>query len=325
MVRSLALAVLVTSAAACSPDDGIALSDYNSVALAARCDYYVRCGSFPDADACRAYFERDAIDSPNIEAAIAAGKTRYDGAAAADCFASLDLASCDQTTRSARIPDPSCKRIFVGTGKQGDSCGFSTECESNVCLIPDCPDACCLGQCGAPRPDAALGESCAQSGCVDDAYCATADSICKPLLPAGASCTLPSECDYGMSCVLTEANGPVCMRLPHVGEPCPDGACAEMGVMCSSSRMCIPAGLPGDPCTAATDCSTFYGCNTATLQCSPLPSRGEACTFNCGDDSWCNSGTCDAPKPNGATCQRNNECITNYCLFGTCMDVPLCI
>ena len=317
--------MLVTSALAACGDDGIPLADYTSVALGARCDYYVRCGSFPDDAACRAYFERDMIDSPNIEAAVEAGKTRYDGTAAVTCFASLDQASCDQTTRSARIADPACKRIFVGTGAMGDSCGFDTECQSSSCLIPYCPDACCRGHCGPAHPEAEVGGSCAQSGCGDDSFCATADSICKPLLPEGASCTLPSECDYGTSCVMTQANGPVCKPLPHVGEPCPDGACAEMGVRCSSSGMCIPAGLPGDPCVGATDCSTFYGCNIETMQCVPLPSRGETCTFSCGDDSWCNSGTCDAPKPNDSTCQRNVECITNYCLFGTCMDVPLCI
>lgn len=324
MVRSLAIAMFVTSVAACG-DDGISLADYNSVSLDARCDYYVRCGSFPDSETCRAYFERDAIDSPNIEAAIEAGKTRYDGAAAARCFAALDAASCDQTTRSARVPDPSCKRIFVGTGKPGDSCGFDSECESSRCLVVDCPDACCLGTCGSAHPEAALGESCAQAGCVDDAYCATADSICKPLLPEGASCTLPSECEYGTSCVLTEDSGPVCKRLPQLGEPCPDGACAEMGVRCGSSGTCVAGGLPGNPCTSNVDCSTFYVCNLTTMQCAPQPARGEACTFSCGDDSWCNSGTCDAPKPNDSTCQRNAECISNYCLLGTCMDVPLCI
>lgn len=110
-----------------------------------------------------------------------------------------------------------------------------------------------------------------------------------------------------------------------VGEPCPDAACAELGMRCGSAGVCVAAGLPGDPCTTATDCSMFYGCNTATMQCVPLPSRGEACTFTCGDDSWCNNGTCDAPKANDATCSRNAECVSNYCLFGRCMDVPLCI
>jgi hypothetical protein len=301
---------------------GIPFDELRDANLDALCDFAVRCGQFPDAAACRAYYEQRLIISPSLEAAIDAGKIEYDEDAAEDCLAAIADASCDPSARSARIPAEACSDVYSGTGGMGAACAFDEECASDNCMVPPCQMACCLGTCGARIPTVAVGQSCANAGCGHEAFCDIVDDLCKALKPTGATCMVGDECDFGLACVtMPTTMVATCKALPALGEPCPDGECASIAAHCRGGT-CVPIGLPGDPCTTAADCANAYDCRNGA--CAEYPTRGMPCMLQCSDDSWCNAGTCDAPKPNGAACTRQAEC-ENACIDMVCGDLPVCI
>jgi hypothetical protein len=322
-MRWLALVVLVGCGG------GLDFDDYAAAADDARCTYLVRCGLFPDQAACRAYLERRRLEPRSLAAAIDAGKTRYDGEAAEACLAALASASCSAAHEPGE-PDV-CDAIFTGTGGDGAACAFDAECASNRCVVPACGMACCLGTCGPPRTPAAIGQSCASTACEAGTFC-NVDQQCQALLGPGAACDDSSQCAYGLGCAgtLLDAIG-TCKVLPALGQPCPELVCGDIGAVCSAGGTCVAAGLPGDPCASAADCSFYYTCDGA--QCVAYPTRGQSCTSLCSDDSWCDRpstepGTCAAPKPDGSACQLSSECQSRYCdrsgTTGTCIVPPLC-
>ena len=321
MRRLAVLAILV----ACGEDD-IGIDSYRDELIDAQCSYLLRCGLFASSADCRGYFGPRFLDDPNPEAAVAAGKVEYDGAAARHCADAVASASCDGTSETARVPDESCQRIFKGSTPAGESCTFSYECESQSCLMSSCTMACCTGTCGPPRTPAPIGQSCANVACAAGGYCHT-DGTCHELLPGGAICDAGDQCVYGLGCFTQGATG-VCTAMPKLGEPCPDYQCRDVGAVCSTG-MCKPAGLPGSTCAADNDCSSYYMCG-ADQRCRPYATRGEACSFLCSDNSWCSNGLCVEQKQNGSPCLRNDECVTYFCqrfsgaVTGNCADIPVC-
>lgn len=298
---------------------GLSSEDYVEASEDAICDYFVRCGLFATEVDCHAYLDRNSIDDPNVEAALDAGKVVYDEGAAQDCVNSLSSLSCDRTALFGDELEI-CSGVYTGTLAEGAACGFSGECISDNCVKGTCTMACCLGTCGPARTLPGLGQPCTAL-CENDAYCG-ADSICHTPLLYGAPCDTFDSCASGLYCSTTLGT---CEFLPHVGEACDAfGGCAELGVNCVSGT-CTAAGLPGDPCTNNSQCSTFYTCNGS--QCALHPTLGMPCTSQCSDASWCNetTGRCEAQKANGMACTFNDECATHFCSLQICSDVPLCI
>jgi len=64
-------------------DSGIALSDLPAAATDILCTYAARCGEMPDVDSCKA---AGGTDMGQLLADVKAGKTKYDGKAAAACL-----------------------------------------------------------------------------------------------------------------------------------------------------------------------------------------------------------------------------------------------
>lgn len=313
-MRRLAVLVLIASCG----DGALGIADFPDAFLEAHCSYEVRCGLFQSADACRAFYQARTVDSPNPEAAQAAGKLRFDAGAAQACLDAYKQASCDATLQTADT-FAVCTTITTGTVAQGGSCGFNDECESNNCQHASCPDACCTGTCQPAAPLPGVGQPCTLV-CADGAYCGM-DSLCHANLPEGAACNGARDvCAYGLYCAgdTASTNG-ACRPLPHTGEACEEG-CAMSGDVCIST--CAPVGFAGASCTTYS-CAPGFACTNAL--CAALPALGQPCLDECAGEAWCNAGTCVARLANGASCSRGDLCSSHYCGGGTCGDVPVCI
>ncbi len=274
---------------------GIDFEDFDDEHRGATCGYYVRCGAFGTVGDCQTYFQRFDIDNPSLEAAIDAGKTRYDGDAAEACIEALDNLDCDFADQDTDAL-AACDEVLRGTGKVGAACAFDGECASDRCVVPACDEACCQGTCAEPRPLPGVDEPCTAI-CADGLYCGN-DQLCHPNLVAGEECNSDTVCAPPLYC---SYNTRVCSPRPSRGQPC-DGFCATEGDVCTGG-ICAEAAVGGDSCTVPNDCSQFYLCNFDTARCE-LPAT-------------------PMTNPNGTPCMFNIECESRYC-DAVCSDVPIC-
>lgn len=93
------------------------------------------------------------------------------------------------------------------------------------------------------------------------------------------------------------------------------------GLLCAPEQRCVTPEKPyvelgpGDACRDQDDrplgrCPAPQLCDVATTKTCVTPAAlGEPCLddYPCVD-SWCDAGTCVAPKPNGSPCESSNEC-----------------
>jgi hypothetical protein len=274
------------------------IEDYNETLVDADCDYLVRCHVFSNSESCKKTFGQLLVDDPSIEAAIDAGKVKYDGDAAQDCFDALEDASCMRDSEQI----DACDRIFKGTIPDGGMCAFDEECVSDSCNVPDCTMACCTGTCTPGRPLPTIGQPCTFE-CVEGAYCGN-DSTCQAVLPKGAACEDSLACDRGLYCAgSTGTTAGTCAAYPKTGEPCTT-TCGAIGDRCANGT-CTPMGLLGAACASNNDCSFFYECDD-TMHCAEQPQ--------------------DPRMPNGSMCTSSTDCESRYCgNDDLCADPPLCI
>jgi len=339
---------LVSVVAACGEDVGsgpnVPILTAPSAFKDAQCEHLVRCGEFPDKTTCARYAFVSNLDlepTPQIVAAVLAGKIAYSGASFAACVAAIASATCDRTDQDSRGVPAACNQVFRGAVTGGGACAIDAECISDVCnLACGSASTCCTGTClgstpPAPTPLAPIGASCATKGCVDGSFCSSIDQLCTALRTANMPCSSASQCAYGLSCfgsmMLT------CQPLPALGQPCPNGLCRDEGQHCKlpatgGTAVCTADGLPGADCGFNTDCSPYYRCDT-TMKCAQLPALGESCsgTGACANSEsvFCDSGTvlCTARQPAGATCTSSQQCASNACspATNTCVMPESCI
>ncbi len=150
----------------------------------------------------------------------------------------------------------------------GLACRSSYACSGDVCTSRwTCQDAC-----AAP-----VGASCTQRSCTPDASCQCANDGC--------------------------VNGPVCVALPSLGEPCPQGSCAA-GLACqydtaAQTLRCVSRFADGTGCSGVDQCLSGF-CPDGV--CRPRPGPGEACVQGvCPDGLTCHEGVCSGR--NTAACQ----------------------
>jgi len=339
---------LVGVVAACGEDVGsgpnIPILMTTAALKDAQCEHLVRCGEFPDKATCARYALVSNIElepTPQIVAAVLAGKLYYNGASFAACVAAIASATCDRTDQDSRDVPAACNQVFHGTVTGGGGCAFDAECISAACdLACDLASTCCTGTCIGSTPPpltplAQIGASCATKGCVDGSFCSTIDQLCTALRTANMPCSSASQCAYGLSCygsmMLT------CQPLPALGEPCPNGQCRDEGQHCKlpatgGTAVCTADGLVGTACGFSSDCSPYYRCDT-TMTCAQLPAIGESCvnTGVCADSEtvFCDNATqrCTAKLSAGATCTSSQQCASNSCspTTSTCVSSETCI
>lgn len=324
------LMVMGLLCAACSasnpgpPGSPVPIDEIGAQGAEEVCEFQARCGGAQDVAACLSvHFAGPTVTSATVLAGVKAGRIKYDGDLARECFDALGSRSCDVTTASYHGYPEVCLSVFRGTLHGGETCADSAECISQRCEVPACNMACCTGTCQGNDPPvlAKVGASCATNLCVPQAFCDSASMTCMALKSLGESCSQDESfsCAEGLYCL---SSSMTCGSLPGSGEHCNNDGCRERGQTCSATtRTCVNLGLPGDPCESSEDCSILYVCG-ADKQCSAGIALGAPCmkTDQCANaGAFCDvpdnatMGTCMAPKPNGASCHRAFDCASNVC------------
>lgn len=331
MRLAIALLLAATTTSCIGDDDGdgtnyVVVTEIAAAYKDANCTFLTNCGLFPDKTTCLSAelgssgFNVDA----NVAAAVGAGRVIYNGSNVKACFDALAARSCDETSESARVTPSACRNVISGTVIGGESCTIDEECISQSCSSGGGGTTCSMGLCLGDTPPsfepAQIDEPCASaSGCVPGAYCDQSTGTCTLLKTQGTTCTLASECSYGLGCIGT-TGARTCGPLPAVGESCAtDGVCRDEGTFCNfNTGLCEQVGLPTQTCTSSTQCSQYYPCDFSTSQCTQGPGLGELCSssMRCFDDNtYCdfNTSMCTALKSNGLACQSDDECNSDFC------------
>jgi hypothetical protein len=245
---------------------------------AAYCTWAIRCGEFPDADACNAskgpQFAAVNFNAPSAAIkAVSKGTATFDPTQATSCLAALSNLDCGSDSDLFGSPPlpASCASVFSGTVSDGGACIDDVECGSgSMCVMAS--TATCQGICTP-----ASGGSCRTSDdCPAQQYCAAVpiqgsglggSGSCQALIAPGANagdpCGAPVQCAPGLRCF-----GPI--APVH----CAADAAAPAGAACGGDE--------GPDCAPGLVCVTSDDGTTATCA---LPAKlGDACTslFQCG-------------------------------------------
>ncbi len=316
-MRLLAVALVI---AGCG-GGGIAAQDFGKGLRDAQCDLRVRCGMLASTADCDGFYP--IASNTELLAEIGGGKVNYDSDKAEQCIDAIKNASCDGTTKESRETPSACLDFVTGTVATGAQCFTNEACQSAACAMPSCTEACCAGTCAATETPGKAGDPCATRACGSSLTCDNTKK-CVALFAAGAPCTLYTDCDYGLGCL---GDPGICGAVPHLGEACPDGQCAELGAYCTTAKRCVPLGLLGDACATSSDCSRYYTCDPQSLACEALPITGQTCNGLCSDGSYCNTTTlqCTALLADGGACRVDSACKSGYCdPTMICAAPPIC-
>jgi hypothetical protein len=263
---------------ACSGGGGgasLPLADYLAQLPAARCAMAVACGRVADRATCEAWTTDQA---PSISAAVASGKLRYDGKAAAACLDQYNRADCSVTAQAA----PSrCPEVIEGNVAPGGACSNDDQCANGSCQVNGACAAgtCCAGTCVADAAAKPIGAACQGSDrCVGDAYCeesATGQGTCRNRLPAGSKCDLGQLCARGSSCLDGTCRRPVARGASCATTYCDD---IENDVCDPTTKTCVPRTAVGAACSSGS-CVRYASCDLAAGKCVTMGQLGDPC-FN---------------------------------------------
>ena len=344
----LALAFLIGGCVFGGEDNGggpyVSVHDLQHQYTAALCQHLVTCHEFADQATCEATnLQTSFYVDPADVAGVIAGKIGYNGSQAATCFAQLAGSTCNPGDLANRTTIAECMHgVFIGLAAEGTACSTNDECESDQCAT-SCPpgqQTCCMGMCigmpVVPSKPIAIGSPCAigggsdgYQGCVVGAYCDAMTSVCQAVKPLGSHCQGTAECADGLQCDVFSTM--TCIDAPHLGQSCTSsGRCGDEGLYCGNDQLCHYVALAGETCGTGQVCSPYTMCNPTAHVCQAYPATGEDCsvTQRCNDvGSYCDGSICQAPKPNGASCNSNIDCMSLYCETNTtltCMPQPTC-
>jgi hypothetical protein len=199
-------------------------------------------------------------------------------------------------------PDLACS----SGGNAGDPCTIRSDCRWNQ-LGADYIT--CVGDtCDVPRQQ---GEACPNDDACRSFHCDPSDDRCG--VPEGGACSSSYECREGF------CDDRTCAPLRGNGESCTDdsGACASGycdGTMCASPP---PRAGVGESCSTREDCNIGLECNFVCY----VPCNSE---LDCEDGEICDEGQCGALRENGSSCDRDEQCGSNYCSDDAevCIDKP---
>lgn len=294
-----------------------------------------------------------------LEAAVQAGRLRYDPQAQAACVAAGRRSDGGSPFDGSELAGP-CARILTAQVGPGGSCDRHDECLSGYCRAGGV--ASCGGRCEVPL---ALGAPCAQRrdvcaaqnscelaadgrhrclrlvgpgggcgpglGACEDGTSCVAGRCERPLGPGAACAEDPSRCAVDLVCAAIPGEPARCRPAPGLGEACqPDLQCAGTCLRCDLALgRCVARGGEGDACVPGEDqCLLAYDCGAAG-RCVLRPRPGEACAktpdFPGGNclyrDHYCRAGTC-VPLPKlGESCGAG-EGQSFSCAEGSCRFAP---
>ncbi|MFO0613505.1 MAG: hypothetical protein U0414_12990 [Polyangiaceae bacterium] len=206
------------------------------------------------------------------------------GQAGAPCArdgACADGLGCDSATSTcALLPSPPAACLNGASCASGSACSLAT----GLCgPVPGMGEACGL--------DASGPFVCATGlGCL-------ADNTCGPLPTAGQACAGLNRCADGLGCDFT-ANGSFCVDKRPVGGDCQNDLVCKAGLHCDfSAGKCATDQALGTPCKDGNECGPSAVClpgSGGAFVCSPTPTLGQGCQFDCAPDLQCAADPADA-------------------------------
>lgn len=246
-----------------------------------------------------------------------------------------EAASCGSpdTCQGTRIDALCLENQCVKSAPVGDDTACDTETLALECA--PYPDRYCAGTSSQNPPQCS-------ATCTNDAQCDEAfhcDGTCQPNLADGLSCDEASDCignhcQNGFCC----ASGDCCATvadcpLSYSRAPSCDSVSTCQGTRqdatCVSSK-CVKSGNLDDD-TACASGQLQKVCNPyQPLICSgALDQTPGVCPTACTQDAECLSGyhcdgQCVANVSNGAACDENSDCQSNFCNNGFCCSGGTC-
>lgn len=229
--------------------------------------------------------------------------------------------TCPVTGKPCRVGTHDCasgqqRCLETGDVPDGQGCGGNNVCKGGMCVPCGAGNTCVpVNPCHQGMQSCAPGQPCIDTGQV---------------LPPGSSCGLNKVCNASGVCVDCRA-GATCMGSPcKVGqyqcgsgsELCTDVGNAPNGTSCGQGRVCL-AGECRD-CAAGASCTPSNPCHAGVLSCTSGPACDDTGNFRpdgtrCGDNLYCNGGTCVPCTPGIACTPTSNPCRrgTTTCATGT--------
>lgn len=236
-----------------------------------------------------------------INYAVDNGLATYDDAAAGDCIAFFETATCTEIRgfRDDVVFVPACQDAVKGKG------ALNTQCKSDY--------------------------DCASSRC--ETYWASPPK-CYPAYEAGRSCSTDRYCAPGLYCYKgTLWPNRTCQPFsnrPGLDQACNEGTGCQVGLQCEGSLdvvfdgTCKPQKTEGSCVKEPGLTAIGYGClgsyGSSTVQ--PYVGPGATCTApdNCGPGLYCGEGGICRQEPLvGEACDFSN--INRVCIGGTCPQV----
>jgi hypothetical protein len=349
------LATLATVAACggSSDDDGgaggsITIDDLPKAVAEAQCGLYEKCLGdlykvFLGAEDCVTITQRRVENGElaQLEAAVASGDVKYDGAAASKCLSEIANRSCDDLLQRTSA---TCDAAVEGNVATGGECDFDFQCQGQAfCKVTA---GACPGACTDRQP---AGSSCNDDDqCADGLVCYETTQACIAPVGDAQSCEGASAppCEPGYLCI----GGDEAAGTPGTCKPSDDAfngavgeACSfQTGTLCSVNLACViddfatlsgtctAKAAAGGTCTPASippQCPFDQYCAGAPTDpsgtCTALPTDGQPCVDVLGDPACapyarCENGTCRDLQANGGACATPAVCYSNVCIGGAC-------
>ena len=177
-----------------------------------------------------------------------------------------------------------------GLKKNGQTCAYPSDCESNQCVDGVCCESSCEGPCRSCSLPGSPGQCLNVAAGAQDPRLTCKDG-------GKASCGTNGVCD---------GNG-ACQKYP-------------VGTVCGTEVCLAGAHTPAGTCNQSGQCVA-----PPSLTCNPFICNGASCYSACSSDSQCVAGSfcvnssCGL-KPLGAECSLSKECQSGHCAQGTCCN-----
>lgn len=154
--------------------------------------------------------------------------------------------------------------------------------------------------------------------------------LLKGTLKAGAVCRSSLECEGALSCagvgptatgrcVPPRESGPCGPRVDPLGTYTLQSTFERAHPQCTGfcdRRRCAPLVKEGEACTFHDACGSGHHCGDGKCKKGEEGKEGERCLgTRCAADLRCDRGTCVAPKKEGESCERNEQC-RGFCNLG---------
>jgi hypothetical protein len=204
----------------------------------------------------------------------------------------------------------------------GDDCGNTFWCDRNA------------GRC-VPQADA--GEPCDSTGalaayCHNPYRCNARPGIgrCVERSGEGGPCFEDWECTGALACL--PVGGGTCMDQVDAGSPCNSHYDCRGESYCGTDGGCTGLPTRGAPCAqvevapgrSIALCASDLICNESQT-CGVPQCPGMTCDdFHTCSNGLCDGGVCISRLRIGASCTKDTECSTYYCLNGVCTDPVSC-